>query len=222
MVDGPVTHWIDTNVMLEVYSDGDLQSVAESHERGEASLADLEEGRLRIQGSLWMAMALSILKAHTITFEHENYRNIQKLAPPGSARGGWTATILYMLGDHGVFDGWTASMTNDGESLSNRDRDRHMVKECATDKLVLVTRDEKVIREAQAAGVDVARPEAFAARYITREDARRMFEGRVRNAAWSYLVAGPSWEHEMRMQKGQEARQLLEVVWRSPSTPVFK
>lgn len=147
---GPLTHWVDTNVMLEVYSHGDLYDAFESYQRGEGALAKVEERRLRIQGSLWMAMALCRVGARSVTYQHENVRNILRMAPPDSERGGWTSTIVWMLGDHGVFDGWERHMTNDGANLTNRERDRHMVAECRSDGLVLVTRDEEVIGEAHA------------------------------------------------------------------------
>ena len=39
----PLTHWVDTNVMLEVYSHGDLYKAHETWERGEVPAAAIEE-----------------------------------------------------------------------------------------------------------------------------------------------------------------------------------
>ena len=219
---GPLTHWVDTNVMLEVYSHGDLFDAFESYQRGEGDLAAVEERRLRIQGSLWMAMALCRAGARSVTYQHENVRNILRMAPPDSERGGWTSTILWMLGDHGVFDGWGRNMTNDGRNLTNRERDRHMVAECRSDGLVLVTRDAEVIGEARAVGVDAADPETFAVRHLTREDARRTFDERMGTAALGYVVASPAHEHELRMRAGRRVREIFTAVWQSPNEPLFR
>jgi hypothetical protein len=71
-----------------------------------------------------MAMALCRRSAVSLTYQHENLRNILRLAPPDSEVGGWTSTILYVLGDGGVFRGWERLMTTSGERLSDRDRDQ--------------------------------------------------------------------------------------------------
>lgn len=97
------THWIDTNVMLEVYSHGDLYlewglSRCSRPPRLNGR-AEPERRRVLMQGSLWMAMSLCQLGAATLTYQHENLRNILRLAPPDSEVGGWTATIVYQLGD---------------------------------------------------------------------------------------------------------------------------
>lgn len=176
---GPLTHWVDTNVMLEVYSHGDLYDAFEDWQRGKGTSAIVEERRVRMQGSLWMAMALCEAGARSITYQHENLRNILRLAPPSSTQGAWTSSILYVLGDGGVFDGWERHMTNDGQALTNRQRDAHMIQVCRDDAMVLVTRDAQVIGEASRVGVDAVDPETYAVRYLTREDARRMFEQRL-------------------------------------------
>lgn len=217
---GPPTHWIDTNVLLEVYSHGDLYAAADLHKLGKAALADVESRRLRLQGSSWMAMALCRVEARSIGFQHENMRNILRIAPPNSQAGGWTSTILYMLGDHGVWDGWEKHVTNDGATLTNRQRDAFMVAECKSQRLVLVTRDEQVIGEAHAAGVDAVKPEPFASRHITLEDARSMFAQRLFDASMGYVVAGPPGEQELRMAAGRNAREVFAAIWHAE--PWFK
>lgn len=65
----PATHWVDTNVMLEVYSQGDFYA---EHLRMNGDPA----ARWRkIQGSLWMAMALSAQHAVSRSYHYENQRN---------------------------------------------------------------------------------------------------------------------------------------------------
>lgn len=219
---GPFTHWIDTNVKLEVYSRGDLYDAFEAFKRGEGAIADVEMRRVRLQGSLWMAMALCRANAISKTYQHENLRNILRIAPPGSNRGAWTSTIVWMVAEHGVFSGWEMHMTNEGETLSNRQRDKHMVAQCAAEKLVLLTRDEQVISEALAAGVDAVKPEAFAARHITRAEASAMFQQRLWDAVMRYVSKSPPGEEVLRFRAGQAAREAFAAVWQPPSAPWFK
>jgi hypothetical protein len=216
---GPLTHWVDTNVMLEVYSHGDLYEAHDAWERGEGRAAAIEERRVRMQSSLWMAMALCRVGARSMTFTHENLRNIRRLAPPDSTRGAWTSAILYVLADGGVFEGWERHTTNDGVELTNRQRDAHMIQACRTGGLVLITHDAQVIDEAQAVGVDAAKPETFAARYLTREDARRMFDERRRDAAARYLVAGTPQEQTIRMRVNRTIGDVYGGLWQPLDQP---
>lgn len=218
---GPFTHWIDTNVMLEIYSHGDLYKEFDEWQRGIWSAAKVEERRTRMQGSLWLAMALCQAKAITVAYQHENLRHLRRLAPPGSFVGSWTATIIYLLGDGGVFDGWERHLTNDGETLKNKQRDSYMIDICRADGLVLIMRDAAACEKARAAGVDAAEPEAFAARFLTREDARRMFDQRLNDAALRYLVAGPPQEQNMRIHVGRTTREVYRAIWQPPDEPVF-
>lgn len=211
------THWIDTNVMLEVYSHGDLFDEWEKQQRGEPS--DVEGRRMRMQGSLWMAMALCKLGALTVSYQHENLTNILRMAPPGSNRGVWTSGIVYVLGDGGVFDGWDRNVTNAGAGLSNRDRDRLMVSECKVGGMVLVTRDAQVIKEAVIVGVDAAEPEPFAGRTLTLEDARDMFMTRMDRATAAYVAKTPT-ENRLAMEAAMTAlTELYQYIW-SPAGQV--
>lgn len=218
---GPFTHWIDTNVMLEVYSHGDLLEAFENWQRGRGTIAVVERRRVRMQDSLWMAMALCRAGARSITYEHENLRNILRLAPPSSSRGAWTSAILYILGDGGCFDGWEQHMTNDGIALTNPQRDAHMISECRDNGWVLVTNDVEANAEAARTGVDAATPAVFAARYLTREDARRMFAQRLGDAAIRYVVAGTSRERNMRIRVGRTLQEVYSSIWQPINQPVF-
>jgi hypothetical protein len=218
---GPFTHWIDTNVMLEIYSHGDLYKEFDEWGRGMWSAAKVEDRRMRMQGSLWLAMALCQARAITLTYQHENLRNLRRLAPPGSFAGSWTSAILYFLGDGGVFDGWERHLTNDAETLTNKQRDSYMVNECRTEGLVLITRDDGARDEARAAGVDAAEPEAFAARFLACDDARRMFDQKLGDAAIRYLVAGPPQEQNLRIRVGRTTREVYGAIWQPLDEPVF-
>lgn len=249
------THWIDTNVMLEVYSHGDLYQEWAMQQctrpPGLGRARDPERRRLLMQGSLWMAMVLCRLRAVSVTYQHENLRNILRLAPPDSEVGGWTSTIVWQLGDGGVFSGWDRLMTTSGKALSDRNRDRLIVRACAANPittpipgitpereqimaealaeirvnapgpLVLVTRDRQVLREATAAGVDAVDPETFAARTMTRDAARAMFEARLEQALDRYIARGPLNEWRLRVYATDRVRQLYTVVWTPPDQPWF-
>lgn len=218
------THWIDTDVMLEVYSHGDLYrewalvncTVPPGLARG-----DPEGRRVRLQGSLWMAMALCRLDASTVTYQHENLRNILRLAPPESEVGGWTSTIVYVLSDGGVFRGWERRMTSIGETLSDRNRDRLITRECVSGPIALVTRDARLTREAIAAGVDATNPETFAERTIAREAARLMFESRLEQAIDRYVARSSLDEWLLRTHAMDRVRQLHEAVWSPLDQPWF-
>jgi hypothetical protein len=243
------THWVDTAVMLEVYSHGDLHKEWALRELG--AHADPEGRRLRLQGALWMAMALCRLRAVSLSYQHENLRNILRLAPPDSDVGDWTATIVYVLGDGGVFQGWDRLMTSSGERLSDRDRDRLIIRACASHPittpvpnitperarlmadalatirehtpgpLALVTRDADLIRRARAEGIDADEPEPFAARTLTRDEARQMFDARLEWAMARYVARGPFDEWLLRVRAMEPVRQVHDAIWTPAERPWF-
>jgi len=249
------THWVDTNVMLEVYSHGDLYEEWAMQQctrpPGLGRARHPERRRVRMQDSLWMAMALCQERAVSLTYQDENLRNILRLAPPDSEVGGWTSTILYQLGDGGVFGGWDRLMTTSGTGLSDRDRDRLIVRVCAPNPittpipgitrereqlmrealdtireqtpgpLTLITRDEQVIREGLEAKVDAATPETFAARTMTRGVARAMFESRLEQAISRYIARGPLDKWLLRVYAMDRLRQIYAAVWSPLDQPWF-
>ena len=181
-----VDSWLDTNVSIEVDSQGDLIDAGERSTL--LGTGPLEYRRVRIRGALWMSMALCRRGAVSIQYQHETVRNLVRTAPPGTPRGWWTEALIYVLRDGGVFDGWARVMTNDHADLGNRGRDRQMVEECRVNGLLLITRDEQVIREAGEAGVRVARPEEHARDVMSLDAARRMFFQRLDIALLSHLT----------------------------------
>lgn len=238
--------------MLEVYSYGDLYQdwgLRECSEpRGLDRKADPERRRVRMQEALWLAMALATTKAVTITYQHENRRNILRLAPPDSEVGDWTASILYVLGDGGAFEGWERIATKTGASLSDRDRDRLMVHVCSAaplpisvpgmsadreraisdalaeirehtaGPLVLVTGDADLIRRARKQGVDADEPKAIAARTMTREQAKRAFEARLHDATSWYLATRKKIDGWLRRAEAMERIHQLYAAVWSDST----
>jgi hypothetical protein len=135
------------------------------------------------------------------------------MAPPGTERGNWTAAIVYVLGDGGVFAGWEQLLTTDAASLSNRDRDQHIVRECSSDAMSLVTRDQQVIREARSAGVDCDEPEPIAARTLNREDARAMFEQRLLSACDRYAAVGDIATRAQRIAAAEHVAEVYAAFW---------
>ena len=184
-----------------------------------------------------------------VSTEPGQLHNILRLAPPESEVGGWTSTILYVLGDGGVFEGWHRTITDAGEvgtqeeKLSDRERDRLIVRICAAatlpdpipnippdrsarilsvlaevrprtpGPLILITRDAQLTREAIAAGVDAATPEAFAARTMTTAQARDMWCERVTMAINRYVARGALDGWLLRIRAMDRVRMLVDAGW---------
>lgn len=202
------TVWVDTNVMLEVYSHGDL---FDAGERGDDDA--IEARRWRMQGSLWMVMALCQRLVRSLTYRHENERNILRMAPPGSNRGVHTSAILYIIGDGGVFEGWEADTTNIGAELNNPARDRLMVEQCRETGMVLVSRDQGVLDLAEAEGVSAMLPEGYAMSVFPRDRARAMFLERLRVACDWYPSSQAPENRERAVASAQVVWELYERLW---------
>jgi hypothetical protein len=212
---GEASVWADTNTMLEVYSHGDVFDAAELH-----LPVKFEFRRRRMQGALWMAMALAQQQVTTVSYQHENLNNTLRLGPPGSPRGVWTAAVLYILGDGGVFDGWERHVTNHGAELSNRKRDKLITELCVEHRLTLITRDGLLHRESIERGVPTFTPERYAARVVKmpRDWARHMFLARMRQAVDEYPSRYPAHERDQRAAAGEAAMDVYERVWQGPVT----
>jgi hypothetical protein len=91
---------------------------------------------------------------------------------------------------------------------------------------VLVTRDgikrndgittDGVFRRARAAGVDVKTPEEYAREVVRLDDARAMFNDRLRAALFRYYTTGPDNERDQRAEKVRNIRNGYEAVWNLP------
>lgn len=186
--------WIDTNVMLEVFTLGDFYRdlKKDDHERRVAIL----EGRtlaepfsatkrrhLRVKNSLWMVMALCHQRRDTISYEHEMFRNTQRIAPPNTKLALPTKTLFNVLIPNGLFDGWTCQLTPTGEHLSNKQRDRLMVDTCRDNGLLFISRDAGALEYAATQGVQACYPETYTAKVLSLLEARKMFLSRLDYAA---------------------------------------
>lgn len=205
--------WIDTNVMLEIYSFADIIDAKRSR-----TDADVETRRIRMQGTLWAIMVLCSQQAVTLSYSHEGMRNFARMSPVGSDLHAWSGTILFVLDDGGVFDGWMGAITSTGSDLTNRQRDRHMIEICATSRLLLLTRDEQVIDEAKAAGVIAMTPEAYAVTVMPRSLAERMFMDRLDVAARRYVENGPADRREQWVRNMKAVRATYQYIWK-PAGP---
>lgn len=169
--------WIDTNVMAEVFTFGDFFRDLLNRDFPAATAR-----RVRVQGSLWMAMALCAQRATTISYLHETSRTVFKIAPPDTRIGLPTVAVFRVLIPGGVFDGWERVETNDAAALGNRARDRYMADECHRRGLVLVSRDAGALSYASSLGVRAVSPEDYARSALSRDDARLMFLRRLDRA----------------------------------------
>ena len=181
--------WIDTNVMVEVFSFGDfLGELVEwdyltwtHRRRAQPDFLRADARRKLVQGSLWMTMALCTQRATTISYLHETSRALFRLAPPDSQLALPTVAVLRVLVPGGVFDGWERVETNDGAHLMTTDeRDHFMADECHRRGIALVSRDKNARKYAHKVGVAHAvTPEEYARNVISWEDARLMFLRRL-------------------------------------------
>jgi hypothetical protein len=178
----PATLWIDTNVMNEILGQGDL------HRDAWKGPAAIEGRRLRLQGSLWLAMALDERRDLTMSFEHETVRNSLRLVPPDSEVAFWTIIPTYILAPY-VFSGWRGHMTKEGQEIgSSSKRDAFIVQRCSERNMMLISRDNRgVIKRARAAG-RVQYPEEYAAQVLTLDAARRRFMDRLELGVLHYIV----------------------------------
>jgi hypothetical protein len=173
-----------------------------------------------MQGSLWMAMALCRAEARSLT---TSMRTAQYPAIGAAFIDGRRMDLDYLVRTRRrrrVRRVGTA-MTNDGENLTNRQRDAHMIQECLESGLCLISRDAQACDEDRNAGVDAIDPEGFAARHVSREDARRMFDERLNDAAIRYLVKGSPQEQNMRIRVGSRVRVVYRSIWQPLEQPVF-
>lgn len=212
----PPGAWLDTNVILEIYSFGDIID-AKRNRTGE----DVETRRVRMQGTLWLATILSLAQAVTLSYSHEGLRNLARMCPPGSDLQAWSRTILSVLGQGGVFDGWIHAATDTGAGLSNRQRDRHMIEMCRKNRWVLFTRDRRATDEARAVGVQALTPEDYAVQFMPRSLAERYFMQRLDAAIRRYVARGPDAERTQRAVDMWPLRAVYEHLWRpvGPAEP---
>jgi len=219
--------WIDTCVILEIFSHGDLWA---AYERPDQALT-IEDRRLLMRGSLWLAMALVRQQAMTIHYHRETLRNILRLASPDSDSGTWVSTIVHDLGPF-LFSGWERQTTWHGEveskggierETSDRERDRQIVAMCRDERWVLVTRDgirrnaawrkEGLFHRARGAGIDVKQPEEYAGEVLGLEDARVQFNERLHDALSRYETSGPPNGLDERTIKVRNIRDGYEAIW---------
>lgn len=188
------TIWIDTNVILEVFSLGDFYRdlKKDDHEQRIAILegrtiaepfSAAKQRRLRARNSLWMVMALCIQRRDTISYEHEVFRNTQRIAPPTAGIAIPTKILFNELIPNGLFDGWTCKFTPAGAQLSNKKRDRLMVDTCRDKSLLFISRDAGAIEYASTQNVQACAPETYAATVMSLLEARGMFLSRLHDAA---------------------------------------
>jgi hypothetical protein len=188
------TVWIDTNVMLEIFTFGDFffdllrGAAAEKIAKREARVLDdvhaaAKRRRVRAKHSLWMAMALCREGTATISYHHEVSRNALRIAPPDTKLALPTKALFNALMPNGLFDGWTILQTTAGANLSNKARDRLMVDTCRDKNLRFISRDAGALEYARTQGVVGVSPEDYAAQILAIAEARAMFLARLDRAA---------------------------------------
>lgn len=212
--------WIDTNVFLDLYTD--LRPVENSQIGGDPAL---EAARIMMQDAAWMAIALDEVRATTVSFLHEVWRNLKRKAPPGSERGVFVSTVAWIVKDH-VAPNWNNMATKVGDdvdhmidedqepSTTNDERDQIMVDQAKEHSLTVITRDRGAKRRARHAGVPHCSPAEYSARVISHADAKARFASRLETG----LVA---WFERHKADPRAKAacdniRDIYGVVWKPP------
>jgi predicted nucleic acid-binding protein len=223
---GKPTIWVDSNVLVEAYSQGDL------HQDAHRGPKVIDGRRLLLQGSLWLAMALDALGATTLSFKHECLATTQRIAKRGTPAGESVVGVLSILSPH-VFPAWRALITDADAALpvgkeGNNLRDALMVKLCAEHGLSLITRDVNRKRaepsppqRARDSGVAVSTPEAFAETVLARDVARTRFMERlavgVRKRAEAY---GPDVDRRSIEREMVLMQEIHRRIWLPPGAPL--
>jgi len=229
------TIWVDTNVMIEIFTFGDFffdllqgdatRRIAEREGRIVPDpMTNARQRRLRIKHSLWMAMALCRRRAVTISYDHEVYRSIWKVAPPNTRLALPTKALFNALMPNGLFNGWTMTLSNAGVSLGNRARDRLMVDLCRDDALLFISRDDDALGYAASQGVLGVYPEHYAVDTMPLLEARAMFLSRLDQAALRAAFdhvgfsSHPGWLTYYLHDAIERYEGVWEWGWRGPET----
>ena len=186
--------WLDTNVMVEIFSQADLYAAG-----GDA--AQLEQRRRLARGSLWLAIALDVEAAVTAYLKHETWDVLGALAPAGSPAYRWTARA-FVFGAS-LFPRWIAMGCDADAHLpkgkaGNNLRDQLIVDLAKHHGMTLVSRDRNskrgqpgVHKLATAAGVRVLDPEAYATTVLPLPAAEALFHERFGRAALALVDEPP-------------------------------
>jgi hypothetical protein len=212
--------WIDTNVFLDLYTD--LRPVENAPIGGDPAL---EAARIMMQNAAWIAVALDEVRATTVSFLHEVWRNLKCKAPPGSERGAFVSTVAWIVKDY-VAPNWNNMATRIGDevdhmtdvcrepSTTNDERDQIMVDQAKEHGLTVITRDRGAKKRARDADVPHYSPAEYSARVISHADAKARFASRLEAglAAW--------FQRHKADPRAQAAvdfiRDIYGVVWEPP------
>jgi hypothetical protein len=207
------TEWVDTCVMLDFYSQ------ISAYKNAAAGATALEATRRQMRAANWLAMASDKESTVTVSFEHENVRNLLTKAAPGTSAGAWSAAAVWILKDH-VCPEWEAHLDPFGEKVTengverettNDERDQIMVDAAKRDGLTVITTDGGARKRARKDGVPVKSPEEFAASVISFEDARAKFFKRLDLALLKYTAA--NYLDPKAAEAAKAMRDLYDIIW---------
>jgi hypothetical protein len=202
--------WVDTCVMLDLYSAKDLLVAKRT---GDA--ADVERRRVRARSALWMATVFSYGKALTLGYRHEFDRNLQKHMDSDPELAKWTFVLGHLFHKYGVLDGWVGGVTSAAAERKNRDRDQFMRDECLKIGMVYITEDGESLDLAKAMGVNAKRPDEYAEELLPLEVAHSLFKDRLVVAAARFVTDTPEPLKAQRTRDMLGVRALYEAIWSS-------
>lgn len=204
--------WVDTNVMIEMFTFGDIMDAKRNH-----GADKVEERRLFMQGSLWMATLLAEGNALTQSYAHEWLDIAQKHCPPGSDLLEWAKVTAFLFSDGGLFRGWEQNMVSGAKPRGNA-ADILMVEECKRVGMKLISRDAGARKRAEALGVEAFLPEKWAEALAPRSLAERYFMPRLDAALKLYSDGCPPERSDACAKTVRAVRALYQYIWK-PAGP---
>jgi hypothetical protein len=204
--------WVDTNVMIEIFTFGDIM-----HAKRNEGDEKVEQRRLFMQGSLWMATLFAEGGAFTQSYSHEWLEIAQKHCPPGSDLREWAKITAFLFNEGDLFRGWEQNMVS-GDKPRGTAADIFMVEHCKRTGMKLFSRDAGARKRARAVGVDAFLPEEWAEPFLPRSLAERYFMPRLEAALKRYSDGCPPEHRDACAKTVQSVRALYQYIWK-PAGP---
>ena len=113
---------------------------------------------------------------------------VQNNNPSDSQASRWVKRAIFLLSDHGFFDGWDQAGRGVDEVLSGEDRDRLIGEICRRQNKPIISRDEKQ-KQKNWRDLTCFTPEQWAEKSnLTKDAAARMCADRLHTAGLKYLA----------------------------------
>ncbi len=182
--------WVDTNVLLELYSNHDIQNAYDESATGATKGATVAQRGERYAGACWMAMALCKDATSTMSFGDESLALLQRKNGLSDSQGSLRVTfVIHVLSENGFFDGWESQHyepTLVEPTLVGNAYDLLIGAICRRQNKPIISRDKK---QEDWAGLTCFTPEEWAEKSgLTKDAAAKMCADRLGTAGSKYLA----------------------------------